>query len=88
MPSSRADERAALEAVATRCAVPFSGFWLAADPATLAARVTARTGDASDATVDVLQRQLALGAGAGNWHPIDASGGADATLTAAHAWLS
>ncbi len=84
---ARADERAALEAVATRCAVPFHGIWLEAHPDTLAARVAARTGDASDATVDVLQRQLALGAGAGSWHLTDASGGADATLRAVTALL-
>ncbi len=84
---ARADERTALEAVAATCAVPFLGAWLEAHPDTLAARVAARQGDASDATVDVLQQQRAHCAGPGHWRSIDASGRADATLAAARAWL-
>jgi aminoglycoside phosphotransferase family enzyme/predicted kinase len=61
------------EAVAERAGVPFAGFWLEADRATLAARVEARTGDPSDATTGVLDRQLASGAGEIGWRRIDAS---------------
>ena len=51
--------RARAEALAVECAVPFHGVWLDAPVAVLEARVAARTGDASDATVEVLHEQLA-----------------------------
>ena len=47
-----------------RAGVPFTGIWLEAPAAQLGARIAARRGDASDATVDVLQRQLAVRSGA------------------------
>jgi uncharacterized protein len=84
----RAGDRQALEAVAQQCGVPFHGAWLQASRDVLAARVSARVGDASDATVAVLDRQLAKGSAAAEWHTIDASSGADATLTAARLWLA
>ena len=61
------------EACAEEAGVPFAGFWLEADPAILAARVDARTGDPSDATTAVLERQLASGAGEILWTRIDTS---------------
>ena len=61
------------EAMAERAGVPFAGFWLEADRATLAARVAARTNDPSDATTGVLDRQLASGAGEIGWRRIDAA---------------
>ena len=74
------DERRAVETVAARAGVPFSGVWLAAPREVLRARVAARQGDASDATVEVVERQLASGAEGGSWHRIDASGTAETTL--------
>lgn len=55
----RQDERAAAAALARQAGVPFAGEWLVASPEVLRARVAARTGDASDAGPDVLERQLA-----------------------------
>ncbi|MGA2951220.1 MAG: AAA family ATPase [Caulobacteraceae bacterium] len=59
--------RAQAEAVATRCGVPFEGVWLEAPPEVLRARVAARSGDASDADLAVLERQLARDAGPVTW---------------------
>ena len=57
-------------------------------PEILAARVRARRGDASDADVAVLERQLAAGTGAVTWQALDASGAPDAVLAAARSTLS
>ena len=67
-------ERGALADLAARAGVGFTGIWLTADPATLEARVAARTGDASDADIAVLHAQLARGVGAGDWHAVNAAG--------------
>ena len=79
----KAAERARIRDLATRAGVPFLGLWLEAPSAALAARVAARTGDASDATVEVVERQLAEDAGAVDWIRIDASGTLGETLEAA-----
>ncbi|KAB2848180.1 MAG: AAA family ATPase, partial [Hyphomicrobiaceae bacterium] len=71
---SREEERAAIEAVARDCSVPFNAIWLATGSEALLARVAARRGDASDATPDVVERQLARGAGEVKWTEIDAGG--------------
>lgn len=57
---------------------PFRGFWLQAPLAVLEARVAARQGDASDATVAVLRRSAERDPGAGDWVPVDATDGAAA----------
>ena len=58
----RPHERAAGAALAREAGVSFAGEWLQAPPEVLRARVAARTGDASDAGVEVLERQLACAA--------------------------
>ena len=50
-----ADARDAIAGVAARAGVPFTGVWLEAPVDTMAERLRARAGDASDATVDVLR---------------------------------
>ncbi len=55
----RPEDRDALERVAAEAGATFIGVWLDAPHAALAARVCARTGDPSDATVDVLLQQEA-----------------------------
>jgi hypothetical protein len=70
----RPDERAAIEAVAGAAGVPFTGLWLEAPETVLEARVAARTGDASDATVEIVRRQRALDPGPIGWQRLDASG--------------
>lgn len=75
------DERAAVTAIAAAARVPLSGLWLEAPPDVLRARVSARTGDASDADIAVVNRQLGYELGdLAPWHVIDASGTMDDTL--------
>jgi uncharacterized protein len=66
----RPEERASLEAAA--CGAPFQGFWLQAPLDVLRARVAARTGDASDATVPVLEAAASRDPGPVSWHALDA----------------
>lgn len=84
---ARASDRRALAETAEACGVPFIGFWLRAPDDVLRARVAARTGDMSDATVAVLDTQLATGARALDWTEIDASGSPEATASLARAVL-
>jgi predicted kinase len=70
--------------------VPFTGLWLTAPEATLTQRVAARTGDASDATPEVVRRQVSLHESEPvecAWLRVDAGGTAMATLLAAQALL-
>ena len=76
----RAEERAALRQLATRLGVAFDGLWLEAPSPDLVARVEGRTHDASDALADTVALQVRRGAGAIDWHRIDASGDADLVL--------
>lgn len=69
---ARPAQRQAIEQVAAEAGVPFHGFWLQADPQVLIERVTGRTGDASDATADVVRLQLGYDLGPLTWHRIDA----------------
>jgi uncharacterized protein len=80
---ARPVERDAIAAVARAARVPFVGLWLGASAETLAARIGARRGDASDATGEVLQRQLAYDIGAMDWRQIDAGARLDAVVSAA-----
>ena len=83
----RPEERQAFAAVASECRVAFTGLWLEASPETMHARIAARRGDASDATGDILDRQLSAEPGPLDWTRIDAGGDPDATLAAARAAL-
>jgi uncharacterized protein len=79
----RGDERGCIEATAKRAGFPFVGLWLEAPREVLAARIGARTSDASDADLSVLQLQLGLDTGAVSWHRIDAGSGIAGTAGAA-----
>lgn len=48
-----------VEGLALEAGVRFAGVWLQSDPEVLRQRVAARTGDASDADLAVLEAQLA-----------------------------
>ena len=74
-----AEERAAIEAIAASRGVPFTGLWLTAARDVLIGRVAARTADASDATAEVVEAQLARPADGAGWVSIDAGGDRDAT---------
>lgn len=79
----RPDDRTAVEAVAARAGAVFRGLWLAAPFEILAARVAARRNDPSDATVDVLRRQMETPRGPMSWYTLDAGLRPDAVLIAA-----
>jgi aminoglycoside phosphotransferase family enzyme/predicted kinase len=65
--------RDAIAGVAAHAGVPFTGVWLEAPVDTMAERLRARAGDASDATVDVLRQQLAEDQGSHHWLRFDSS---------------
>lgn len=75
----RPADRAAIEAVAAQRSVRFAGIWLEVPPPTLLARIAGRVHDASDATADVLQRQLARDPGEIAWRRLDACDKPEAT---------
>jgi aminoglycoside phosphotransferase family enzyme/predicted kinase len=85
---ARAHERETAEAMAAELGVPFQGLWLTAPREVLLARVGARAADASDATPDVVERQLAGDVGPMSWTEVDASGSAADTLAAARRALA
>jgi uncharacterized protein len=70
--------RVALERAITRVARRFLGVWLFAPLSLLEQRIAARSGDASDATVEVLRRSAQDDPGAGDWLQVDASNGMEA----------
>jgi hypothetical protein len=76
---STPQERAAIARVAEAARVPFAGLWLDAPERVLKDRVTTRKGDASDATADVVARQLDYDLGEMTWHRLDAGGSLEAT---------
>ena len=70
----RKPNRDLIEKAATEAAAPFLGVWLDANPTVLCQRVAARQGGPSDATVDVLSRQLERKAEGTGWREIETSG--------------
>jgi len=76
-------ERDMIAAVARRAGARFVGLWLDAPVDVLTARVEQRTGDASDATVGVVERQAQTDIGPLAWVRIDASQNPAAVVKAA-----
>jgi aminoglycoside phosphotransferase family enzyme/predicted kinase len=68
---ARAEERAAIAAVARANNAPFFGLWLDAPQSILLQRVSKRSGDASDADADVVKRQLCHETGIIDWPRVD-----------------
>lgn len=71
----RPADRERIEAQARGRGLPFTGIWLEADPALLWQRVSERKGGPSDATVDILSRQLQRHADGISWKRLDAARG-------------
>jgi len=69
-------QRQRIAAAAAARGAPFAGFWLEAAQAILEDRVAGRTGDASDADVEVVRAQAAMDTSRIDWRRIDAAGGA------------
>jgi uncharacterized protein len=82
------NERAQIEAVAADAGVPFDGLWLRAPEDVLVGRVAARRDDASDATPEVVRRQLAIDPGEIAWRALEASGPLDDVALAARDLLA
>ena len=82
---AREEERAAIAAAAARAGRPFAGFWLTAPLDVRLARVGARRGDASDATVDVAQRQETYDTGPMTWQLLPAAEPLDSLVARASA---
>ena len=62
--------------IAAHVGVPFQGFWLEAPMEVLKSRIMARHGDASDATIAILERAAQADPGPIDWHRLDAAGDA------------
>jgi aminoglycoside phosphotransferase family enzyme/predicted kinase len=76
------EERQSFANVARRAGLPFTGLWLEAPGAALMARVEARTHDASDATREIVTRQLLAEPGELDWERLDAGKDPSATVAA------
>lgn len=79
---AREGERRAMQALAHDVHVSFTGLWLESPADALKARVSARQGDASDATPDVVDAQLAYELGDLDWVRINSAGSIDAAAAA------
>jgi aminoglycoside phosphotransferase family enzyme/predicted kinase len=77
---ARPSDRQEIEQIAAAASVPFTGLWLDAPEQVLVDRTARRIADVSDAGADVVHAQLVQGAGAVDWHRIDATSAADAVL--------
>jgi predicted kinase len=80
---AKPQERAAARQAAERAGVAFTGLWLDAPTDLMRRRIGSRTGDASDATSTVVDRQAGYDLGDIAWARLDASVGIDSL--AAHA---
>ena len=74
------EERDAIRTTAEAVGAPFDAVWLTAPVSALEQRVTARVGDASDATVSVVHHQINRTQAVPEWQKIDAGQDVDRTL--------
>jgi len=81
--SLKPEERGSLRAAAEAAGVRFAGLWLAAPSTTMEGRLRVRRHDASDASPEVLAKQLQQDLGTMDWVQIDAGAGAEECLDAA-----
>lgn len=69
----RTEDRAAIADIAERLGIPFYGYWLDMDAECLKARIMNRCQGDSDATVDVLEKQMARDTGPMEWTKLNAA---------------
>ncbi|RYH07026.1 bifunctional aminoglycoside phosphotransferase/ATP-binding protein [Tropicimonas sp. IMCC6043] len=84
----RPERRAELEKAAEAAGVPFVGIWLEADPALLRQRVSMPRDGVSDATVEVLEAQLARDTGPIRWARVPTTCPLSEALSAINVLLS
>jgi aminoglycoside phosphotransferase family enzyme/adenylate kinase family enzyme len=75
--------RLEVETLARQSGVAFTGLWLEAPSEVLRARAAARRADASDATPEVVDRQLGEDPGPITWHRLEASGASEQVVSEA-----
>jgi uncharacterized protein len=83
----KGEERRSFVEIARRAGAAFTGLWLEAPPDALLARVGARKQDASDATREIVERQLLIDPGPLDWQRLDAGKGEVQTLQTVRAAL-
>lgn len=71
---AKPEQRDAIEQVARAAGVPFRGLWLFTPPELAAERIKGRKANVSDATVDVLHRQLDYDVGPIAWPQVQTGG--------------
>lgn len=79
--------RQRIESIADAANVPFTGLWLDAPQQVLEQRVTDRRGDASDATAQIVRRQMAADWGRIDWHRMKSDADTPVLLEKARALL-
>lgn len=83
----RRSERDVAEMLAARARVPFTGLWLEAPERDRIARVASRSGDASDAGIEVVREQSRRSPGELHWHRMRVNRPLDTVLPAVRAVL-
>ncbi len=83
----REDERDAIAAVAAGAGIPFCGLWLDISAAEQDRRLAARTGDVSDATPAIGERQRSMVDPVRDWYRIDAGRDMQEILTDARSMV-
>ncbi len=83
----RDEERDAIGATARAAGAAFAGVWITAPPGVLKSRAAARSGDASDATPEIVERQLRTLSEPARWTHIDNSGAVEDAVRGALAVL-
>lgn len=78
----RRSERDIAEMLAAKARVPFTGLWLEAPERDRMARVAARSGDASDAGIEVVREQSRRSVGELHWHRMRVNRPLDTVLPA------
>ncbi len=84
---AHSSERDAMAALVHATGARLHSFWLEAPPKVLLARVAQRKNDASDATPQVVERQMTYDLGQLEWTRLDASGPLEETLRTAMSHL-
>lgn len=84
---ARPEQRAALEQIAARAGVRFDGLWMEAPPEVAAERIQKRRRNVSDATVEVLEKQMSYDIGPLTWTRIDTGRSRGQSLAEARAAL-